>query len=267
MKESSGARAAWPALSKLRIGCVQYLNARPLIYGYDGPVIFDHPSVLARDLARGELDAALVPIFEVLRDPRYVLVDEVAIASDGPVFSVILAHRGPLEKVRTIALDPASLTSIHLLRVLFAEYRGLHPRYAAAHALDATADAQLLIGNQAIEFRLAVATRHDLLDLGDEWKRCTGLPFVFAAWALRPGMINAGAVAAEFRKLKRLGLAAIPEIVASEPAPRRKIATNYLTQHIRFELGDGEKVGLEKFRELLVKHDLLPPGGAELEYV
>jgi predicted solute-binding protein len=257
----------WPALSKLRIGCVQYLNARPLIYGYDGPVIFDHPSALARDLARGELDAALVPTFEVLRDPRYVLVDEVAIASDGPVFSVILAHRGPLEKVRTTALDPASLTSIHLLRVLLAEYRGLHPQYAAAQALDAKADAQLLIGNQAIEFRLEDAGRHELLDLGAEWKRCTGLPFVFAAWALRPGIANASEIAAEFRELKRTGLAALPDIVASEPPSRRKIAANYLTQHIRFEFRDREKAGIKKFRELLVKHDLLPPGGAALEYV
>ena len=267
MKELSGDHAAWPALAKLRIGCVQYLNARPLIYGYDGPVIFDHPSALARDLARGELDAALVPIFEVLRDPRYVLVDDVAIASDGPVFSVILAHRGPLEKLRTIALDSASLTSIHLLRVLLAEYHGLHPQYADARVVDAKADAQLLIGNQAIEFRLADTARYELLDLGAEWKRCTGLPFVFAAWALRPGIANASEIAAEFRELKRLGLAAIPEIVTSEPAPRRKIAANYLTQHIRFELGKREKAGIEKFHELLVKHDLLPSAGTALEYV
>ena len=98
---------AWPALSKLRVGCVQYLNAKPLIHGYDGPVVFDHPSALARDLARGALDVALVPIFEALRDPRYLIADGVAIASDGPVFSVFLALRGPLAEVRTIALDPA----------------------------------------------------------------------------------------------------------------------------------------------------------------
>jgi chorismate dehydratase len=97
-------------------------------------------------------------------------------------------------------------------------------KYADAQRLDAKADAQLLIGNQAIEFRLADAARHELLDLGSEWKRCTSLPFVFAAWALRPGIVNASEIAAEFRELKRLGFAAIPEIVASEPAPRRKIA-------------------------------------------
>jgi chorismate dehydratase len=257
VKEVSGDRAAWPALSKLRIGCVQYLNARPLIYGYDGPVIFDHPSALARDLARGELDAALVPIFEVLRDPRYVLVDNVAIASDGPVFSVFLAHRQPLGKVRTIALDPASLTSVYLLQVLLAEYHGLHPQYVDASILDAKPDAQLLIGNQAIEFRLADAGRHELLDLGAEWKRCTGLPFVFAAWALRAGIADARAVAAEFRELKRLGLAAIPEIVASETASRREIASSYLTQHISFALGERERAGMAHFARLLAKHHFL----------
>ena len=196
-----------------------------------------------------------------------LLVDDVAIASDGPVFSVFLAHRGPLEKVRSIALDPASLTSIHLLRVLLAEYRGLHPRYAEAHELGAKADAQLLIGNQAIEFRLADANRHELLDLGAEWKRCTGLPFVFAAWALRPGLANASEIATEFRELKRLGLAAIPEIIESEPAARRPIAADYLTLHIRFALGIRERTGLAHFGRLLAKHGYLKTEPAPIEFV
>ena len=89
-----------PALAALRVGCVQYLNARPLIHGCDAPVVFDHPSGLARDLAAGALDVALVPVFEALRHPRYLLADGVAIASDGPVFSVFLAHRGPLAEAR-----------------------------------------------------------------------------------------------------------------------------------------------------------------------
>ncbi|MEO6788498.1 MAG: MqnA/MqnD/SBP family protein, partial [Chthoniobacteraceae bacterium] len=101
----------WHPLRGLRIGCVQYLNSRPLICAYDGPVIFEHPSVLARMLADGELDAALVPAFAALRDPHYLLVDDVAVGCDGPVFSVFLAHRGALSGVRSVALDPASLSS------------------------------------------------------------------------------------------------------------------------------------------------------------
>ena len=172
-----------PALSAVRVGCVQYLNSKPLIHGCEAPVIFDHPSGLARDLVAGTLDVALVPVFEALRNPPWLAVDNVAIACDGPVFSVFLAHRGPLSGIGSIGLDPASRTSVHLLQVLLAEFHGLHPRYVGPEKKDP--DALLLIGNQAIDFRIANPTGWSYLDLGEEWLRCTGLPFVFALW-LKP---------------------------------------------------------------------------------
>src|SRR5262249_14471464 len=148
---------------------------------------------------------------EVLRQPGYRVVDGCAVASDGPVHSVVLAYRGDLEGVRSIALDPASLSSLHLLKVLLAEFHGMQPEYRD------DGEARLLIGNQAIEFR---ASAHEppwkLLDLGEEWQRRTGLPFVFAAWALHPSVRNARAVADAFRALKRDGMAHLGEIVASE---------------------------------------------------
>ena len=104
----------------LRLGCVKYLNARPLIHGWAGDVEFDHPSALCRRLAAGELDVALVSSFEYLRNPIYTIVDGVAIASDGPVFSVVLAHREPIEQLCEIAIDPASETSVNLLCCLLA---------------------------------------------------------------------------------------------------------------------------------------------------
>src|SRR5205085_12606549 len=131
--------------------------------------------------ASGGLDAALVPVFEALREPRYVLVDDVAVGCDGAVFSVFLAHRGALRGVRSVALDPASLTSSNLLKVLLAEFHDLRPAFGGS------GDAKLLIGNQALEFRAAQEGQSEwqFLDLGAEWKRCTGLPFIFAVWALR----------------------------------------------------------------------------------
>ena len=252
-------------LAGLRIGCVQYLNSRPLIHGYGGEVKFDHPSGLARDLAAGALDAALVPIFEALRGPRYRVVDGVAIASDGPVYSVFLAHRGPLAEVRGIALDPASRTSAHLLQVLLAEFHGLRPQCIDARAFPGTPDAELLIGNQAIDFRLADHGQHRLLDLGKEWQLRTGLPFVFAAWLLRPELPDPRAIAEEFRRLKSEGIAAIPAIAAAEPDPA--LAARYLTQHIRFELGEREKAGIARFAGLLAKHALIPRVPEPLDYV
>lgn len=262
----SSAVYSHPALTGLRIGCVQYLNARPLIHAYDGPVIFDHPSGLARSLAAGELDVALVPTFEALRDPRYALAEGVAIGSDGPVHSVFLAHRVPVEKVRRIALDPASLTSVHLLQVLLREFHGHRPETLNLSASPADADAVLLIGNQAIEYRERLPAGRQILDLGEEWQRCTGLPFVFAPWLLRPGLPRAAAVADDLRALRQQGLARLDEIVRTDPCDP-VFSRRYLTQHIRFDLGNREKQGIEKFRELLAKHDFIAPSALPLNYV
>jgi len=246
------------------VGCVQYLNSKPLIYGADFPVQFDHPSGLARDLVAGSLDVALVPVFEALLHPPWLAADDVAIACDGAVYSVFLAHRGPLPAVRRIALDPASRTSAHLLQALLAEFHGLRPEYLAG---DAAADAQLIIGNQAIDFRLAHPEGWHFLDLGAEWQRCTGLPFVFALWLMRPALPNAAAIADELRKLKADGLAHLAEIVAADPEHAPAVSLPYLTEHIRFDLGPREKASLQRFRELLETHELIPRGGAAIEFV
>ena len=108
-------------LKSLRIGCVKYLNARPLIRGWAGDVDFDHPSALCNKLARGELDIALASSFEFLRNPVYRIVDNVSISSAGPVYSVVVAHTGNISEIKEIELDPASETSGNLLRCLLAE--------------------------------------------------------------------------------------------------------------------------------------------------
>ena len=255
----------YPALAALRLGCVQYLNSKPLIYGCDAPVVFEHPSALAHDLARGVLDVALVPVFEALRSPGYLAADDVAIGCDGPVFSVFLAHRGPLADLRRVALDPASLTSVHLLQVLLAEFHGLRPKCVSQG--NGPEDATLLIGNQAIDFRTRAPGGWQFFDLGEEWRRCTGLPFVFALWLMQPNLPNAGAVANELRALKRDGLAHIPEIVRADKGHDPTFVTRYLTGHIRFGLGLREQAGLERFRELLVKHGIIAPAGEPQQYV
>jgi len=250
------------ALHGLRIGCVKYLNARPLIHACahaDGvPVIFEHPAALADDLRAGALDAGLIPVFEAFRIPNLIAVDDVAIACRGPVYSVLLAYRGELKSHKTISLDPASRTSAHLAQVLLAEFYGMQPRYETG----GEGDARVLIGTQAIDFRARHGNAWNCLDLGEAWMQHTGLPFVFALWMLRGDLPRIAETAEAFRELKRRGTEAIPEIAAKEPDPG--FAARYLTQFIKFNVGDPEKRALELFRQLLEKHGLLPGGGYSL---
>lgn len=248
---------SWPALSTIRIGCVRYLNARPLIHCYDGPVACEHPSELARAIAAGAIDAGLVPIVELFGSRPYLVVDDVAIASEGAVFSVVLAHQTPLKKIARIVVDPASRTSVHLLRLLLAELHGLAPEFVPE---DPDPDvARLLIGNQALTFRATANPRFSFIDLGEWWSRYSGLPFVYAAWLLRPEIPDPASVAREFRDLKRCGLGLLDEIIASERQFPRELCARYLREHIRFNLGPREKQGIEKFGALLRKHGLVAP--------
>jgi chorismate dehydratase len=256
------------ALHGLRVGCVQYLNARPLIVPYDGEVVFEHPARLADLLASGKIDVALVPVFEALRQPDFPIVDGVAIASRGPVYSVFLAYRGPLEEVRTVSLDPASRTSNNLARCLLAEFRGLAPAFEPAgetrlddhHGL-------LLIGNQAIRFREQPREGVQYLDFGEEWLAWTGLPFVYAVWQIRREVAEPGAVADALRAVKVAGLRRVREIGRLQRDFDPAFAERYLTSHIRFDLGADEKAGLARFRCLLQKHRLLPECEAPLQFV
>jgi chorismate dehydratase len=254
----------YPALAGLRIGCVKYLNSKPLIRDYPGPVVFDHPAKLAEGMIAGALDAALVPVFATFSARPWLLVDDVAIACRGPVYSVFLAYEGELAGLESVALDPASLTSVHLLKALLQEFHGLTPRYVSAGE---PAAARLIIGNQAIDYRESAPAGTRYLDLGEEWQRQTGLPFVFALWLLRPDLPDASRVAANFRALKQAGLQRRSEIVEQEEGRNRDFVRRYLTEHIRFDLGPQEKAAVELFRRLSVKQGLATEPLAPLQYV
>lgn len=245
----------------MRIGCVKYLNAQPLIHGWPGEVRFDHPAALCRMLAEGELDVALVSSFEFLRNPVYAIVDDVCVAADGAVFSVFVAHRGAIEDVTEITADPNSCTSVNLLRCLLAE-RGL-----PAQIVSEGADAKLLIGDQAIRFRDTHGSQFEYWDLAAEWKRSTGLPFVFALWLVRPEMAGAQSIATQLRQLRDRNLAALDEVIAAHPEFTPKFCDRYFREHLRFSLGEAEKQGLLRFRALCEKHGRLPRNARPLPLI
>ena len=252
------------SVESLRIGCVKYLNARPLIRGWPGHVDFDHPSALCKRLANGELDVALVSSFEFLRNPIYRIVNDVSISSDGPVYSVVVAHRGDISEIKEIELDPAAETSGNLLRCLLAELN-LAPRFSDASTSAVTAHrARLLIGDQAIRFRQKHGPEFRFWDLGEEWKKIVDLPFVYALWLIRPEVVDPKTIAMRLRILRDENLPNIDELTATEKDFDRDFCARYYREHLRFSFGEMEKQGLHEFHKRCTELQLPPPGQLDL---
>jgi predicted solute-binding protein len=241
---------------KFRIGSVPYLNAAPLTRDL-GEVTFATPAKLAEMLRRDELDAALVSITEVLLNDRYDILDGIAIASLGEVYSVLLAHKKPLAEVKEVFCDTASLTSVNLLKVLLAE-RGLKPEFKPleSYAVAAEKDFVLLIGDRAIEFQRAAHT-HEIFDLGLAWTELTNLPFVYAVWALRRGVENKD-LRYELRAAKKFGMETLDYLIETREEFDKDFRRDYFEWHIHYHLAEDEKRGVAKFCELLNKHNLGP---------
>jgi chorismate dehydratase len=253
----------------VRVGAVTYLNTKPLIYDLEAlapqaELTLDVPSLLADRLASGELDVALIPVIEYFRGDGYTIVPDIAIASRGPVLSVTLFTRVPWREIRTVALDAGSRTSSALAEILLRERYGVRPEVRPL-PLDAEpertdADAALLIGDRAMKaclpgFRFG-------FDLGEEWLRWTGLPFVFAVWAVRRGA-NLRGVDAALQEAKVRGLENVGAIAHAESGLLGLDAgfcRRYLETLLRFDLGEDELAGLQRFYELAAKLDLAPSG-------
>jgi chorismate dehydratase len=241
------------SIAPFRVGSVPYLNAAPLTRGLEEQIQFVVPSKLAEMLQKDELDAALVSVTEVLFHDRYDILDGIAVASLGEVVSVFLAHRKPLEDVKEIYCDTASLTSVNLLKVLLAE-KGLKAEFKPLedYASAKKHDFVLLIGNAAIDFARA-PHEHELWDLGAAWYDLTKLPFVYAVWALRRGVEN-DRLKRILKEAKDFGLDTIDYIIGLRTEYDLSFRKDYLGWHIHYHLGMDEKKGLKKFVELLRKH-------------
>lgn len=259
-----------------RLGAVSYLNTRPLVRGLDErpdlfTLRFDVPSVCAALLHEGAVDVGLIPAIEYLRGD-YAIVPDLAIGSDGPVVSVAIFTRVPIEQVRTLALDPSSRTSVALTRILCARRWRIDPEFVGADGPAATAlrndieapegravDAMLVIGDAALD----VADEFPALgkiDLGTEWQAMTGLPFVYAVWAGRPDALDHEQVVAlqEARALGEGNVAAIARETGEGSPDRERRNLEYLRDTLRYGLGEREIAGLERFHALAVDLGVAP---------
>lgn len=246
----------------IRVGAVNYLNSKPLIEGLTEfsraiDLSLDLPSRLADRMAAGELDVGLIPVAEYFRAKTYSFIPNIGIASDGPVLSVTLFSRRPWNDIRTVSLDEGSRTSAALTRILLEDRLGLSPSYRQL-PIDASAgrvetDAVLLIGDRAM--KACLPGFEFAYDLGQEWHDWTGLPMVYAVWAVRAG-VELGHVEIAFEKAKQLGkknAGAIAEREAKALELDPGFCRRYLTNIIRYDLGERELAGMERFREMMDK--------------
>jgi chorismate dehydratase len=247
---------------------VSFLNSVPLIEGLDKDprveMSRDLPSRLADSLREGSIDVGLIPVVEYLRGVGETIVPGICIGSEGPVRTVKVFSRVPLEEATSIGLDRGSRSSIALLEVLLAERFGVRPEMEVVepHPGDLFAHHQtmLVIGDRAD----AVVPR-DLYvyDLGQLWTELTGKPFVFAVWATAPGLSEQEQetlcqVLLDASTRGQMRLRALAEREAALHAMSVESVYSYWTESIRYTLGEREIDGMRHFGVLAARHGLVP---------
>ncbi len=252
----------------MRIGAVSYLNTKPLVYSLaalapGAEIVYDLPSRLADELAAGNLDVALIPSIEYFQNPDYAIISDACIGCRGPVLSVKLLSRVPMEKIRTLALDEGSRTSVALVRILLKERYSLSPQLLpfplGVAAENVETDAVLMIGDRAMHPPTGFVQEWDL---GDEWCRWAELPFVFAMWVARKGMLSElGEIKIALSHARDAGVESLEEIAKRESAGvglDDKQCLSYLRDNLYFFLGSREQRGLQLFREHAMRMGLAP---------
>lgn len=251
----------------IRLGAVSYLNTRPLVRGLEEQtdrfsLRFDVPARCAELLHANDVDLGLIPSIEY-PGHDYRIVPGVSIASDGPVASVAIFSKVPTGDIRSIALDTSSRTSVALLRVLNARWFGIEPQLVSMppdlSSMIAQCEAALIIGDNAL-FADHESLGLEKVDLGEAWIGMTGLPFVYAFWAGRPGVVGNADVEAlqEARQRGFAATAAIGRESYPDSPEKAARADRYLRENVKYALGEPEIAGLRRFYGLAAEVGVLP---------
>jgi chorismate dehydratase len=270
-------------MRRLRISAISYLNTAPLMWDFEhGPagqqfdIDYTLPSACARALAAGTADIGIIPAAAYTQIPGLQILPDVAIASRQPVRSILLVSRRPMDKVRSVALDTSSMTSVALTKVIFEKWLGggrtYTPMEPVIEQMLEQCDASLVIGDPALQIDRA---RYYTLDLAEEWIRHTGKPFVFAFWAVRSEALKEADPALDlssiFRNSRDQGLEpASLNAIAREWAPKLGLTESdvhsYLTRNIYYRLDAACIEGLRLFYRYATEIGALPLA-PELQFV
>jgi len=274
-------------MRRLRISAISFLNTAPLMWnfehgvppvlperasyapaGEDFEIAYTIPSRCADELRAGTADIGVIPAITYATIPNLIILPDAVIAARGAVRSILLVCKGPLERVRTVAADTSSRTSVALLEILCRKFLGgareLRPMAPELGTMLATCDAALLIGDPALKVD---RSQYEVYDLAELWQRHTGKAFVFAVWAARLAalaeMPRGLDLAAVFRQSRDAGtqqesISAIAQLWAGRVELAEDEVRSYLTHNIHFTL-DGEcQDGMELFFRYAVECGVIP---------
>ena len=252
----------------IRLGTVSFLNSKPLTYALEQNVIKSDfeliatpPAELSVKLHNKELDLALIPVAELLNRKTYSVVPDISISSYGKVASVILLTRGEIGEVKTVAVDRRSQSSTALLRIILEIFHGLSPVYEPRQYTPGNLDGQflngvdggMLIGDAGLELMHSPPEGYNVYDLGEIWTGHTGLPFVYAVFAVNEG-VDLGDSVKTLEEAKAYGLSCtrkIAKLGAVETGLSEEVCYDYITEKIKYDLGRDEIEGIVKYSGLL----------------
>jgi chorismate dehydratase len=240
--------------TKIRVGAVSYLNTKPLIFGLEHGIMaesvdlkIEFPAKIASMLLKDQIDVGLVPVAVIPEMKEHYIISDYCIGCDGAVASVCLFSEVPLDKIEKVLLDYQSRTSVELLKILIKHYWKINPVFEQTsgeyQSKISGTTAALVIGDRALEQRKI--SRY-IYDLGLEWKKFTGLPFVFAAWVSNK-KLNTDFIDS-FNKATAFGLGKIDKIVMANSYPIFNLK-DYYTKYISYRLDERKQEGLKIFME------------------
>lgn len=249
----------------IKLGAVPFLNVRPLVYALeeglvknDFEIVYENPSSLSTLLLEKKVDLGLIPVAELLKRYTYRIVPNLSISSRGEVASVVLLSKKSIREIKTVALDSRSQSSSSLLRIILEIFNNVNPEYVQRSPdgsfLDGV-DAGMYIGNDGLRIRHSPPSGYKVVDLGQVWTKETGLPFVYAVYAVREE-VDLGKNLEALEIAKSIGLKHINKIAKTYSETvnlSEDICYKYLTEKIHYDLGDEEIAGIETFRNLLSK--------------
>lgn len=247
----------------IKLGSVSFMNAKPLTFALERKIV-EHdfeitllpPSELSQLLAGRDIDVGLIPVAEFLKRNSYSAVPDISISSYGRVDSVVLLTKGPLTDVKKVAVDRRSQSSTALLRIILEIFQGLSPEYVPRATGDGflkDVDAGMIIGDTGLETTYAPPTGCEVYDLGEIWTAQTGLPFVYAVFAVNEGVELGPNLEALYRS-KEYGLGITGKIAKLESLRTgidEDICCTYLTERIKYGLGGDEIEAIAMYSEYL----------------